>query len=111
MGAPSSQLEDMLKKVEAASLTLPFDPFDFVNINNMKVTIKIKKPKNSEIVKERKTILIDGETLGRSKDKNSIPLDDSTISREHAKIFFLNDNFWIRDVGSSSGTYIKLEKN
>ena len=44
--------------------------------------------------------------LGRD-DKNDIVLPfDTTISRNHARIFFERDSFWIEDSGSKNGIFL-----
>lgn len=48
-------------------------------------------------------------TIGRSK-KNHIRLRHPSVSRHHAAIFWRNDRYFIRDYGSSVGTYINGRK-
>ena len=33
---------------------------------------------------------------------------DESVSRSHAQIIFRNNNFYLKDVGSTTGTYIKI---
>ena len=43
--------------------------------------------------------------IGRSSDCDlPIPVDD--VSRNHAKIFFRNEEYYIEDLGSTNGTYV-----
>ena len=41
-------------------------------------------------------------TIGRSA-YNEIPLDDGSLSRKHARIMFVNDQFVLQDLGSTNG--------
>ena len=43
--------------------------------------------------------------IGRSADCNlQIPVDD--VSRNHARIFFRNEEYYIEDLGSTNGTFV-----
>ena len=43
--------------------------------------------------------------IGRSADGDlQIPVDD--VSRNHARIFFRNEEYYIEDLGSTNGTYV-----
>jgi len=44
-------------------------------------------------------------TIGRDP-KSSLPLNDTKASRHHAEISFENDEFFVKDMGSSNGTFI-----
>jgi len=46
-----------------------------------------------------------GETVGRAPD-NTISLDDSTVSRQHAKIAFEDGRFFVHDLASSNKTKV-----
>ena len=48
-------------------------------------------------------------TLGRSQS-NTVPLGDASISRNHAQIFFRDGAFWIEDLGSKNGTFLRGQK-
>lgn len=48
-----------------------------------------------------------GAKIGRQSN-NEILIPDESISRFHAEISFDNGQFYIKDVGSTSGTFIKI---
>lgn len=43
--------------------------------------------------------------IGRGPD-NDIQLADSTVSTEHAKIYFQDERYWVHDLGSRNGTVL-----
>jgi pSer/pThr/pTyr-binding forkhead associated (FHA) protein len=47
-------------------------------------------------------------TIGRSQD-NAITFNTPKISRQHARIFFHNSDFYIEDLKSSNGTFVNGE--
>lgn len=49
----------------------------------------------------------EGAKIGR-QSANQIAISDESISRFHADIFFKNKQFYLRDVGSTTGTFIKV---
>lgn len=58
--------------------------------------------------------------VGRTSRSNQVDLDlnpldpDAYVSRRHARITYLQDRYWITDLGSSNGTYLndqRLEAN
>lgn len=51
----------------------------------------------------------EGASLGRHKD-NTVTVVDELVSRFHAEIQFERETFFIRDLGSSGGTFIRVEK-
>lgn len=55
------------------------------------------------------TLKSKGGTIGR-QDGNDIVIKENNISRQHAKITFLNGEFFIEDLNSSNGTYINEVK-
>ena len=44
-------------------------------------------------------------TLGR-ESTNDIVMDQSTVSRNHARIFYNAQGYWIQDLGSANGTFV-----
>lgn len=91
--------------------------------DSQKVSNKLKKAKseNFEIMdsyivieylfdNSKYPITKDGGKFGRSPE-NDIVLSDKDVSRKHAEIFFLDDKFYLKDLNSSIGTFIKLEKS
>ncbi|MDX2161434.1 MAG: FHA domain-containing protein [bacterium] len=51
------------------------------------------------------TITPEGLSIGRSGD-NALPLPHSQISRQHARIFWKDDQYWIEDLNSSNGAWV-----
>ncbi len=49
-------------------------------------------------------------SIGRDPEINDIVIEDSSISRRHAIIYKKGERFYIRDNGSTNGTYINDEK-
>jgi pSer/pThr/pTyr-binding forkhead associated (FHA) protein len=44
-------------------------------------------------------------TIGRRPD-NSLQIEDASVSSHHAEIFFENNAFFVKDLGSTNGTYL-----
>ena len=44
-------------------------------------------------------------TIGRRPD-NSLQIEDASISSRHSEIFFENNSFFVKDLGSTNGTYL-----
>lgn len=66
----------------------------------------IQMPDGSEVtydLPEEKT------TVGRRPD-NSLVIDDDSVSSYHAEIVFENGSFFVKDLGSTNGTYISNGK-
>jgi pSer/pThr/pTyr-binding forkhead associated (FHA) protein len=51
---------------------------------------------------------VDGAKIGRH-NSNHIPIVEESVSRYHSEIVCKDKNFYIRDIGSTSGTFIKLK--
>jgi pSer/pThr/pTyr-binding forkhead associated (FHA) protein len=58
---------------------------------------------------ERLFQLGDGASIGRSED-NDITLDDARVSRHHARVTRRGDSFFLEDLASSNGTFVKDEQ-
>lgn len=52
------------------------------------------------------TLQMSENTIGRNSN-NSIVISDNTVSSNHAKIFFSNGYFFITDLNSTNGTFVK----
>ena len=48
-------------------------------------------------------------SIGR-RPTNLVPLDDPSVSGEHAEITFVRDRWWVRDLGSTNGTLVNGER-
>jgi len=53
------------------------------------------------------TITTDGTQIGRHST-NQIVIFDESVSRYHADIFFQDEKFFLRDIGSTTGTFLKI---
>ena len=62
----------------------------------------IQMPDGQEITHD---IPEDITTIGRRPD-NSLQIEDASISSSHAEIFFENNAFFVKDLGSTNGTYL-----
>ena len=54
---------------------------------------------------------VQGVKFGRDKDNDLSFPDEMSISSKHARIYFKNDLFYLQDLGSKTGTYLKITKN
>ncbi|HOK18767.1 MAG TPA: FHA domain-containing protein, partial [Caldisericia bacterium] len=50
-----------------------------------------------------------GLVIGRGKNCN-IQVEDPTVSRQHAVIYFKNNNYYIKDLKSENGTFVNDKK-
>lgn len=67
---------------------------------------KMPKGEIKYLIHEGKSIqLTEILTVGREKG-NSIVIDDKLVSRRHAEIQQIRGSYYIKDLGSSNGTYI-----
>ncbi|KAM3141183.1 hypothetical protein pb186bvf_006788 [Paramecium bursaria] len=79
-----------------------FDPFSQIYTH-----IKLKFDEQAK----EKTVQIYGATIGRNEDNTFAFTDHQKISGKHAKIYFENNNFYLKDLGSKGGTFIKVRNN
>lgn len=71
---------------------------------------KIQSSQSCNIIyKGRKVPLVTKITIGRSKS-NDIVLDHILISRIHAEIQKIDNDYYIKDLQSSNGTYVNSSK-
>ncbi len=71
--------------------------------NSQKIIIKsIEGPNDMNF-----TITTQGTQIGRHST-NQIVIFDESVSRYHADIFFQESNFYLRDIGSTTGTFLKI---
>jgi pSer/pThr/pTyr-binding forkhead associated (FHA) protein len=70
----------------------------------------MRKPGTTYIVFQgNKVPIVHRLTIGRDA-KNSITLDDKLVSREHAVIQKIKDDFYIQDLHSTNGTHVNGTK-
>jgi len=70
---------------------------------------KVRKPGTMFIVFQGKSIPITSRiTVGRDAD-NSIELDDALVSRHHAVIQKVKDEFFVEDLDSTNGTFVNSQ--
>lgn len=50
-----------------------------------------------------------GAVLGRSRE-SGVPIPDDQLSRRHAQITFQDGAFWVRDLGSTNGTFVNHQR-
>ena len=53
------------------------------------------------------TVGEDGITIGRHSS-NKIVIFDESVSRYHAKVVYRENGFWLVDIGSTTGTFVKI---
>eukprot|EP01016_Furgasonia_blochmanni_P026463 TRINITY_DN280_c0_g2_i3.p1 TRINITY_DN280_c0_g2~~TRINITY_DN280_c0_g2_i3.p1 ORF type:complete len:672 (-),score=81.56 TRINITY_DN280_c0_g2_i3:714-2729(-) len=84
--------------------------------DNDGATMRKKKPKKRDlVVRYRSTNVEAVQTkladrdykIGRKKELNDIVLSDHDVSREHAKITHSGGVYYLTDVGSTSGTFVR----
>ena len=51
-----------------------------------------------------------GTRIGRQKDNDFCYPDESSISANHARIYFNNGDFYLQDLASKAGTFIRIKK-
>jgi len=70
---------------------------------------KVRKPGTMFIVFQGKSIPITSRiTIGRDAD-NAIELDDVMVSRHHAVIQKVKDEFFVEDLNSTNGTFVNTQ--
>lgn len=71
---------------------------------------KIKKVDSRHLLFMGKTIsLVSKITLGRD-ERNSVMIDDKMVSRFHAEVQKIKDDYYIKDLNSSNGTFVNGER-
>ena len=71
---------------------------------------KVKRVESRMLMFKNKNIpLISKITIGRSNDSNII-IDDGLTSRNHALIQKIKNDFFIKDLNSTNGTFVNEEK-
>jgi len=71
---------------------------------------KMKRSAGSQLLYNGKIFPIVSEiSIGRSKE-NDIVIEDGMTSRKHAIIQKIKEDFFLKDLGSSNGTYVNEER-
>ena len=60
---------------------------------------------NASLVPGEPIELTSQNSLGRSKE-NDIFIDDATVSAKHALISYRHNRWWLKDLGSTNGTFV-----
>ena len=68
--------------------------------------LKIFLPSGKEIIHD---LSEQTTTIGRLAE-NALQIEDASVSSSHAEIFAENDRFFVRDLGSTNGTFLNGEK-
>lgn len=67
---------------------------------------------SNEEVKEFKIFNLSGAKFGRAPENDFSYPDELSISSKHAQIVFKDESYYIRDLGSKTGTFLYIsEKN
>ena len=105
----------MPKNIEDHPENSPVDPDEDLNKTvSMESAVgqrlsKVPKPGTMFIVFQGRSIPITSRiTVGRDAD-NSIELNDALVSRHHAVIQKVKDEFFIEDLNSTNGTYVNAQ--
>lgn len=72
----------------------------------MKITAYIKRLKTGERVE----LSQNGFVIGKSAEADLVVKDNPTISRKHAKIIYVEDGYWLEDMGSANHIYFAGEQ-
>ncbi|MBF0563957.1 MAG: FHA domain-containing protein [Nitrospirae bacterium] len=56
--------------------------------------------------KERYPLTPDGVTIGRDGENSAIRLDDSSVSKKHARIWLEKEKVYVEDLNSRNGTFV-----
>lgn len=65
---------------------------------------------NDSIITYRCSISSEKITIGRSASKCNMTIDDKSVSGAHCEVYVRGQRFYVRDVGSSNGTYVDGRK-
>ena len=49
-----------------------------------------------------------GASIGRHSSTNDVVIPESFVSRKHCEIIFYNNNFYLQDLGSTTGTFLMI---
>ncbi|MBC7811539.1 MAG: FHA domain-containing protein [Burkholderiales bacterium] len=76
------------------------------DLNGSKILLKLSGP---EISEDQLTVSSQGLRVGRSKD-NDLVLDNREISRQHMRIIWREDKYYVEDLNSSNGVWLNDQR-
>ena len=91
------------------SLDLPFDLFNFEPLHQLKLRA-LQTPFGCSVTPQHWIVKIEGKRFGRDKTNDLSFPDEPSISSKHSRILFKNDGFYLQDVGSKFGTFLRVMK-
>ncbi|KAL4487475.1 hypothetical protein ABPG72_006995 [Tetrahymena utriculariae] len=92
-------------KILKYTYNLPFNPFKFDVIPTIKVEISTR---HSSKGNSSYSFHSEGATIGRLSNNSINFQDEQSISASHAIIFYKKGEFFIQDIKSKAGTFIKI---
>lgn len=72
--------------------------------------VKVKKKESRCLVFNGKKITLTAKIIIGRSTKCDIVIDDMLVSREHAEIQQIKDDYYIKDLGSRNGTFVNDKK-
>lgn len=102
--------DDIIHELKSSCLFLPFDLLNLEPLQIIKLR-SMASPFAREVGTEHWQIRVQGVKFGRDKDNDMRFPDEMSISSKHARIHFRNDAFYLQDLGSKTGTYLRINKS
>ena len=84
------------------------DPFSTGTVNSVSVPeARIRLTDVQNPIRVQETVFTGNVKIGRSPQYNQLVLDyDRTVSSRHCEVYFRDGDYYIRDLGSSNGTWV-----
>lgn len=117
-----------LQKIKISSIPYPFNLYkattmtkkETMNSNNDLLTVGDTSSQRSESlydmiledqeIREFKVFNLTGAKFGRSPENDFSYPDELSISGKHAQIIFKDESYYIRDLGSKTGTFVYISQ-